>query len=131
MQINLFLVINLQIFSVNQLKNIFLILYSLFFLDGGSIENVSINKSSEKFTFKVAQKFSHFSLNNFVEDTSSNEDFDLEEDTDDTEDDFLETSFSKNAQIFRKPHSTYFLLYSFSHQSVKRFILYCSLKLHC
>jgi hypothetical protein len=101
-------------------------------MNGGSINNVSIGESGKNPTIKLAQKFYHVSIDSFAEDTTPNEDFDLEEDVDDTDDDdFLETMFSKNVLILRKSQSIHSYYFSHSHQSVKRFILYCSLKLHC
>jgi hypothetical protein len=100
-------------------------------MNGGSINNVSINDSIKITTIKLTQKFYQVSIDSFAEDTTPNEDFDLEEDTDDTDDDFLETMFSRNTLIHSKSHSIHSYYYSYSHQSVKRFILYCSLKLHC
>ncbi len=117
---------------MNKLKNIFILLITLLSINGVVVDNVSLNEINKKSEFKATQKFHHVSVDSFVEDTSSNEDFDLEEDTDDTDDDdFLETISSKNHLIVRKLYQNHSFFYSHSHQSVKRFILYCSLKLHC
>jgi hypothetical protein len=116
---------------MNKLKNIFILLITLLSINGVMVDNVSLNEFNKKTEFKVTQKFHHVSVDSFVEDTSPNEDFNLEEDTDDTDDDFLETLFSKNVLILSKSQSIHSYYYSHSHQSVKRFILYCSLKLHC
>jgi hypothetical protein len=100
-------------------------------MNGGSINNVSISESAKNSTIKLAQKFYHVSIDSFAEDTTPNEDFDLEEDTDDTDDDdFLETMFSKSLPFVSVSFQNHSFFYTFSHQSVKRFILYCSLKLH-
>jgi hypothetical protein len=116
---------------MKHLRYIFIALITLLSFNGVSVENISLNAHSKSQVTTFSQKFYHVSLDSFVEDTSPNEDFDLEEDTDDTDDDFLETFFSKNIIIASKSLQNHSFFYSFSHQSVKKFILYCSLKLHC
>jgi hypothetical protein len=113
------------------LRNMFILLISLLIFNGVMVNNVSLHEIAKKSEIKVAQNFNHISVDNFVEDTTPNEDFDLEEDCDDTDDDFMEALFSPkliSANTSPHPDSYY---YSYSHQSVKRFILYCSLKLYC
>jgi hypothetical protein len=116
---------------VIQLKNIFLLLSSLFFLNGESVEYVSINKTSEKFSCKLSQKSHQFSIDKFIEDSSPNEDLDLEEDTDETDEDFVYSTSSKTLIVAITSLQNHSFDYPFSHQSIKKFILYCSLKLHC
>ena len=113
------------------LKSTFILLISLLEFSGVTVNDVSLYAAAKKSEIKVAQKFNHISVDNFVEDNTPKRDFDLEEDCDDTDDDFVGTLFSPKlviAGIYPSTNSHYF---SFSHQSVKRFILYCSLKLYC
>jgi hypothetical protein len=116
---------------MKQLRNIFIALISLLNFNGVNVQNISLNVQNKSLITEFSQKFYHVSIDNFTEDSAPNEDFDLEEDTDDTDDDFLETLFSKNVFIQSTSQSIHSNYYSFSLQSVKRFILYCSLKLHC
>ncbi len=116
---------------MKQLRNIFLVLITLINFSGGSVQNVLNNVNNKSQITELTHKFYHVSVDSFVEDTTPNEDFDLEEDTNETDDDFLETMFSRNPLTFSKPFRNHSFFYSFSHQSVKKFILYCSLKLHC
>ena len=116
---------------MNQLKNIFIALIALLSFNGVSVENIQFNAFEKSQITEFSQKFYHVSIDSFTEDTIPNEDFDLEEDTDDTDDDFLETILSKNLLTISESFQNHFFFYSFSHQSVKKFILYCSLKLHC
>lgn len=113
------------------LRNIFILLISLLTFNGVMVNEVSLHEIAKKSEIKVAQKFHHISVDNFVEDTTPNEDFDLEEDCDDTDDDFIETSLSPKLIIASTSSHINSYYYSHSHQSVKRFILYCSLKLYC
>ncbi len=113
------------------LRVIFALIVSLLAFNSVRVNNVPNYEISKKSEIKVAKNFNHISLDNFVEDTTPNEDFDLEEDCDDTDDDFTETLFSpKLTFATTSPHNNSFI-YSHSHQSVKMFILYCSLKLYC
>jgi hypothetical protein len=116
---------------MKHLRNIFIALITLLSFNGVSVENISLNTHKKSQVTTFSQKFYQVSIDSFAEDTTPNEDFDLEEDTDETDDDFLETMFSKSifAQGTSLPIHSYY--YSYSLQSVKRFILYCSLKLHC
>jgi hypothetical protein len=116
---------------MKHLRNIFIALITLLNFNSGSVENIQINAPHKSQITEFSQKFYHISMDSFAEDTTPNEDFDLEEDTDDTDDDFLETLFSKNFLIISESFHNHSFFYSFSHQSVKKFILYCSLKLHC
>ena len=116
---------------MKQLRNIFITLFTLLSFNGVGVQNISLNVQNKDQISELSQKFHSFSIDSFVEDTTPNEDFDLEEDNDDTDDDFLETMFSKNSLTIGNLLQNYFSNYSFSHQSVKKFILYCSLKLHC
>jgi hypothetical protein len=116
---------------VKHLGNIFILLITLINFSGGSVQNVSNNVNNKIQITKLKQKFYHVSVDSFLEDTTPNEDFDLEEDTDEIDDNFLETMFSRNHLIISKPFRNHSFFYSFSHQSVKKFILYCSLKLYC
>jgi hypothetical protein len=121
----------LNIPQLNKLRSIFILLISLLSINGVMVNDVSINEISTKSEVRLLKKTYQVSVDNFVEDSTPNEDFDLEEDTDDTDDDFLETMFSRNLVIIGKSFQNHSFSYTFSHQSVKRFILYCSLKLHC
>jgi hypothetical protein len=117
---------------MKDLRNIFILLISLLSINGVMVNNVSINEISTKSEVHLLKKNHQVSVDKFVEDSIPNEDFDLEEDTDDTDDDdFLEILSSKNVSIVSKSFQNHSFSYTFSHQSVKRFILYCSLKLHC
>ena len=116
---------------MNKLRNIFILLISLLAINGEMVRNMSIKDVDKFIALKQTYNTNHVSVENFIEDSTPNEDFDLEEDADDTEDDFIKTSFPKNAIILDNLQSTHFYYYSYSLQSVKRFILYCSLKLHC
>jgi hypothetical protein len=116
---------------VRLLKNIFIALITLLSFNGVNVNNVSLNVKNKSKITEFSQKFCHVSIDSFVEDSSPNEDFDLEEDTDETDDDFLGTMFSRNFLIIGKSFRNHSFFYSFSHQSVKKFILYCSLKLYC
>jgi hypothetical protein len=116
---------------MKQLRNIFIALIMLLNFNGVSVQNISLNVKNKSQITEFSQKFYHVSIDSFAEDTTPNEDFDLEEDTDDTDDDFLETMFSKGIIIQSTTQQIHSYYYSFSLQSVKRFILYCSLKLHC
>lgn len=113
------------------LKIIFALLISLLAFNGVMVNHVPIHDISKKSEIKVAQNLNHTSVDNFVEDTTPNEDFDLEEDCDDTDDDFKETFFSTKLTFASTSRHNNSFYYSHSHQSVKRFILYCSLKLNC
>jgi hypothetical protein len=115
---------------MNQLKNILIIFVSLLLFNNGTSERV-LKSSSEKTSFTTYSHTHNFVLSNFVEDSFPNEDFDLEEDFDDTDDDFIHISTSKNILVLDEHTNTHLYHYSYSIQSVKRFILYCSLKLHC
>ena len=122
---------NLLTVLMKHLRNIFIALITLLSINGVSVQNITLNVQNKNQINESHQKFYHVSVDSFIEDTTPNEDFDLEEDTDDTDDDFLETMFSKGIiiqSISQQFHSNY---YTFPHQSVKRFILFCSLKLHC
>ena len=112
-------------------KNIFILLISLLAFNGVMVNDMSLHEITQKSEIKVSQKFYHISANSFVKDTTPNADFDLEEDCDDTDDDFMGILFSSNL-IFAStsPHTNSYY-YSYFHQSVKRFILYCALKLYC
>lgn len=116
---------------MNKLTTIFILLISLLAINGGKVNNLSINDVDKNSKLNEIHSYHHLSVNNFIEDSSPNEDFDLEEDTDDTDNDFLGTIFSKNiiTQNISQPNHSYYNFYSL--QSVKRFILYCSLKLNC
>ena len=116
---------------MKQLRNIFIALIALLSFNGVSVKSISNNVKNKSQLTEFSQKFYHVSVDSFVEDSTPNEDFDFEEDTDETDDDFLETMFSRNLLIISKSFQNYSHFYSFSHQSVKKFILYCSLKLHC
>jgi hypothetical protein len=116
---------------MKHLKNIFFALITLLNFSGVPVQNISHNVHNKSQITEYSQKFYQISFDSFVEDTTPNEDFDLEEDTDDTDDDFLETMFSKSIFIQSTSQPIHSYYYSFSLQSVKRFILYCSLKLHC
>lgn len=113
------------------LRNIFITLIMLLNFNGVSVKNRSLNTSNKNLITTHQQKFYHVLLDSFTEDTTQNEGFDLEEDTDTADDDFLKTMFSENVFIIHKSFSNTNYFYSFSHQSIKKFILYCSLKLHC
>ena len=115
---------------MTKLRNIFVLLISLLAINGEMVNNMSIKDLDKPTVLKQTHNTHHVSVDNFIEDSTPNEDFDLEEDADDTEDDFIETSSSKNVIILDNLQSTHFYCYSYSLQSVKRFILYCSLKLH-
>lgn len=116
---------------MTKLRNIFILFISLLAINSGKINNLSISDFDKNSKLKEIQSYHHISVDNFIEDSSPNEDFDLEEDTDDTDNDFVGTIFSKNIikQSISQPSHSYYNFYSL--QSVKRFILYCSLKLHC
>lgn len=116
---------------MNKLRNICILLISLLAINSGKVNNMSINGVDKHAVLKEIQSYHHSSVDNFIEDFSPNEDFDFEEDTDDTDNDFLGTMFSKKiiTQSISLPIYSYY--YSYSLHSVKRFILYCSLKLHC
>jgi hypothetical protein len=114
---------------MTKLKNILLLLIALLSINNGTGNSMSIN-FSDYTTFITFSHKPQFIINNFVEDSNPNEDFDLEEDYDDTEDDFMENVSSKNLFILSTITNTNSYYYSYSHQSVKRFILYCSLKLY-
>jgi hypothetical protein len=116
---------------MKQLRNMFIAFITLLNFNSGSVENILLNAPYKSQITEFSQKNYHVSIDSFVGDTTPNEDFDLEEDTDDTEDDFLETLFSKNLLIVSKSFQNHSFFYSFSLQSIKKFILYCSLKLHC
>jgi hypothetical protein len=116
---------------MKHLRNIFIALITLLSFNGVSVNNISLNVKNKSQITEFSQKFYHVSIDSFTEDTTPNEDFDLEEDTDDTDDDFLETMFSKGIFIQNSSQPIHSYYYSYSLQSVKRFILYCSLKLHC
>jgi hypothetical protein len=116
---------------MKHLRNIFITLIMLLNFNSVSVKNMLLNESNKNLITEHHQKFYHVSIDSFAEDTTPNEDFDLEEDTDDTDDDFLETMFSKNLIITSKSFKQSYFSHSYSHQSVKKFILYCSLKLHC
>lgn len=116
---------------MNKLRNIFILLISLLTINGEKVNIISINGVSEHSVSKEIQSYHHISVDNFIEYSSPNQDFDLEEDTDDTDNDFWGTMFSKNIAVQNASPHIYHYSYSYSHQSVKRFILYCSLKLHC
>ncbi len=113
------------------LRNIFIALITLINFSGVSVQNIPLDVQNKSQIAELSQKFYHVSIDSFAEDTAPNEDFDLEEDTDDSDDDFLETLFSKGIFIQSTSQPIHSYYYSFSLQSVKRFILYCSLKLHC
>jgi hypothetical protein len=113
------------------LRNIFILIVSLLSINGVMVNDVSLHEIAKKSEIKVVERFNHISVDNFVEDTTPNEDFDLEEDCDDTDDDFMGTLFSPKLIIASTSPHTNSYYYSYSHQSVKRFILYCSLKLYC
>jgi hypothetical protein len=105
---------------------------ALFFVNNGigkSVSDVSLHK------YTVASTVSHqsnYAFGLLTESSDFNEDFDVEEDSDDTDDDFLESGNAKNLNIiFPQNTNTSVFYYQFSFQSVKRFILFCSLKLHC
>ncbi len=115
---------------MNQIKNIFILFISLLLANNGLSKNLS-NNSSEKKTIVAHAKNQNSIISNFVEDSFPNEDFDLEEDFDDTDDDFVYISTSKNILVLDEHTNTHLYHYSYSIQSVKRFILYCSLKLYC
>lgn len=116
---------------MNKLKNILILLISLLAINGGKVNNMSVKDVYKSTLSRQIRHTHHVSVDNFAKDSTPNEAFNLEEDADDTEDDFMETLFSKNAIASNNLQSTHFCYYSHSHQSVKRFILYCSLKLHC
>jgi hypothetical protein len=116
---------------MKHLRNIFITLITLLSFNGVSVHNISLDVRNKSHITELSQKNYHFSIDSFAEDTTPNEDFDLEEDTDDTDDDFLENMFSKNILFPSTSPSIHTYNYSYSLQSVKRFILYCSLKLHC
>jgi hypothetical protein len=116
---------------MKSLRIIFALLISLLAFNSVRVNHVAPHEISKKSELKFTQNFNHTSFDNFVEDTAPNESFDLEEDCDDTEDDFTEPIFSPKltfSSTFRHNKSFH---YSHAHQSVKRFILYCSLKLYC
>lgn len=113
------------------LRIIFALLISLLAFNSVRVNHVALHEISKKYEIKVAQNFNHISLDNFVEDTTPNEDFDLEEDCDDTDDDSTERLFSPKLTFASTSRHNNSFYYSHSHQSVKRFILYCSLKLNC
>lgn len=116
---------------MKHLRNIFITLITLLSFNGVSVHNISLDVRNKSHITELSQKNYHFSIDSFAADTTPNEDFDLEEDTDDTEDDFLKTLFLKNIVFQSELPSLHSYSYSYSLQSVKRFILYCSLKLHC
>ncbi len=122
---------NLLMVLMKHLRNIFIALITLLSINSVSVKNIPLNVQNKNQINESHQKFYHVSVDSFIKDTTPNEDFDLEEDTDDTDDDFLETMFSKNHSNVSKSFQNHYFSYKFSHQSVKRFILYCSLKLHC
>lgn len=114
-----------------KLRHIFILLISLLAINGGNVNNISISDVNKHSVSKEIQSYHRISVDNIIEDSFPNQDFDLEEDTDDTDNDFLGTIFSKNIVVQNASPPIYQYSYSYSHQSVKRFILYCSLKLHC
>jgi hypothetical protein len=116
---------------MKHLRYIFLTLITLLNFNSGSVENILLNTPHKSQINEFSQKIYHVSIDSFVEDTTPNEAFDLEEDTDDTDDDFSKTSFSRNLLVISKSFQNHSFYYTFSPQSVKKFILYCSLKLHC
>jgi hypothetical protein len=117
---------------MKQFRNIFLLMISLFFVNNGigkSVSDVSLHK------YTVASTVSHqsnYAFGTLAEGDDFNESFDVEEDSDDTDDDFLESRNGKSLNTtFAKNTNTSIFYYHPSFQSVKRFILFCSLKLHC
>ena len=116
---------------MNKLINIFILFISLLCINSGKVNNLSINDVHKHSKLKEIQSFHPVSVSNFSEDSSSNENFDLEEDTDDTDNYFLKTSLSKNIILQSASPSIHFYYYSYSLHSIKSFILYCSLKLRC
>ena len=116
---------------MNKLRNIFVLLISLLYINGGKVNNLSINDVHEHSKLKEIQSYYPVSIDNSIEDSSPNKDFDLEEDTDDTDNYFLKTSLSKNIILQSASPSIHFYYYSYSLHSIKSFILYCSLKLRC
>ncbi|PWK28155.1 hypothetical protein LV89_00933 [Arcicella aurantiaca] len=116
---------------MNKFRNIFVLLISLLLINNGIAKNLS-NNFSEKKTVVVNENHHPTTLSTFVDDTFPDEDFDLEEDSDDSDDDdYVHILTTKNVVIFDEHTNTHLYSYSFSNHSVKRFILYCSLKLHC
>ena len=116
---------------MNKLRNIFILLIALLCINSGKANNLLINDVHNYSKLKEIQSFHPVLVGNFSEDSSSNENFDLEEDTDDTDNYFLKTSLSKNVTVQNTSPFIHFYYYSYSLHSVKRFILYCSLKLRC
>ncbi len=115
---------------MNKLRNIFVLLISLLYING-EISNMSINGVHEHSKLKEIQSYYPVSIDNSIEDSSPNKDFDLEEDTDDTDNYFLKTLLSKNLIFQSTSPSIHSYHYSYSLHSIKRFILYCTLKLRC
>ena len=116
---------------MNQIKNIFILFISLLLANNGLSKNLS-NNFSEKKTVVVHAQNQHSAISSFVENSFPNDDFDLEEDSDDSDDDdYLHIITSKNIIVFDELTNTHLDSYFHSIQSVKRFILYCSLKLYC
>ncbi len=116
---------------MNKFRNIFVLLISLLLINNGVAKNLSNNFSEKKV---VVANTNHHSttLSGFVENSFPNEDLDLEEDSDDSDDDdYVHIFTSRNTPIFDEHTKIHLYSYSCSNHSVKRFILYCSLKLHC